>query len=636
MNAVLTYLTFLTFFAFLAFAISTFTKRFTTDHIFLKSSLLAVLVLLSEVYFSGIFQFIKIDRLFLFNCVALSCFFIVKHKLIIHVIRKFNFRSVLKNVKWLYSLPVLIFVFIAVLPGMLGGPSTDDERSYHWPQALAMVQSNHFVVFDSKLPWTYSYPLGNASISAFTWGISQSDFGFRSPQIIFYLIGLVSIFGIAEKFLSFRYAVIISTIFGISPLMGVMLKMTTADLAYGSMILASINLLLTSVYSRTTKSKLENLLFGLLAFILSGQFKFPVLSFLLIAPLIIVLIIQTDSKNHTKFRVFFMSLLASVFGFVYMIRNFFSFNNPFFPMSVDLGVYKFLGPMAPIDNNSVRPSTTFKLEEPLRTLKIYHAVFHDFFQQPNPDSLGSFNFLIGLLLLATSFIGIAMMYSRNRSLSLYVVYVLVLYLIIPGSYLPRYSFFLVGIFTLFSLIPFESFVSSKNKLFPILLVVSLGAIPTTIETIRAVKWIESQRDLDVPLFNNASLASDIKFEFGSSASYLPPALISFIRDNVRENENVCYSAAADHPSNFWNLKRSNTVSYTPIAQSERYPISRVDQNYSQETLVNWIKNNKKCDWLTIYSQENIGTLVDLGYVIKINTQTLPEITILRKVKQSHG
>ena len=71
--------------------------------------------------------------------------------------------------------PFILSIFVGVYPALLGGPSTVDERAYHWPQILGIVQNNGFTTFDSSLPWTYTYPLGKAVSSAFTWPFVQTD-----------------------------------------------------------------------------------------------------------------------------------------------------------------------------------------------------------------------------------------------------------------------------------------------------------------------------------------------------------------------------------------------------------------------------------------------------------------------------
>jgi hypothetical protein len=500
-----------------------------------------------------------------------------------------------------WFLPPFAFSICAgIYPALLGGPSTVDERAYHWPQILGIVQNNGFTTFDSSLPWTYTYPLGKAVSSAFTWPFVQTDLAFRSVQIMFGTIALLSIYILGRNF-SHLIGVFSALILAASPVFSVMLRMTSDDLAYGAFALASVALLSEACSEKNARYREKLYIFGLLSLALSGQFKFPVVSTLLMLPLALRYIFLT--KNSKKDTVMNITLLAvaGAASFIYSLRNFINYNNPFYPMTVQIGdLQLFSGPLISINNETIRPSTTFNIEEPFRLLKIWHATFFDFFQVPNEDSLGSYNFVIGILLIAAFIYTLTQFNALNTTFKIVICSSSFLALVMPGIFHPRYGFFIIFILVVLSmnsLLP----IFSNNKIIAIFTcLVLVGLTPILLQNNEAKKWIYSQSG-DGDAFKNGQSFIDRKIDLATDGTVLPAIMVEWIQANVSRGERVCYSAATNYPSLYWNLERTSNVKYLPIREMDRYPNSNNNTViYSKKEFTDWLVRSRTCDYLIAY------------------------------------
>ena len=506
-----------------------------------------------------------------------------------------------------FFIPFLTALLIGVYPALLGGPSTVDERAYHWPQILGIVQNNGFSKFDSSLPWTYTYPLGKASLSAFSWPFVQTDLAFRAIQLLFALIAILSIY-IIGKYLSRSVGIISALVITASPVFSVMLRMSSDDLGYGSFVLAATALLVQANISDSKHLRQKLFCYGLICVSLSGQFKFPVVSIILTTPLIIRFIFSHKQVFRTYLIYFGMTFIAFSLGLVYSIRNYFEYRNPFYPMTVEIGKRTiFNGPLISINNETIRPSTTFSIEEPFRLLKIWHATFFDIFQLPNEDSLGSYNYLVGILLLATFMYGLTKLGSLNAVYKLLLFSNLLVALAIPGVFHPRYGFFVVAIFVIFSLNAISTIISRPKEFTFLILATLIGLAPIYRSDISSKNWISSQSGGD--LYKNGQSYIDRQIDLTSDGTVLPAKLVKWIQETVTEKELVCYSAATNYPSAYWNLDRTSFVRYSPVLQLERYPnANNNDLNYKNKDVRAWFSRNVNCDYLVTYAFQDIEEL----------------------------
>lgn len=502
--------------------------------------------------------------------------------------------------KYWFLPPFVFSIGVGVYPALLGGPSTVDERAYHWPQILGITQNNGFTTFDSSLPWTYTYPLGKAASSAFTWPFVQTDLAFRSVQILFAIIALMSIYILGRNFSHFT-GIFSALILASSPVFSVMLRMASDDLAYGALVLASLALISEACTEKTMPYKKKLYIFGLLSFALSGQFKFPVISTLLVLPLTLRYIFTLKESKVNLVKHISLLALASATSFVYAIRNILNYNNPFYPMTVQIGdVQLFSGPLISINNETIRPSTTFDIEEPFRVLKIWHATFFDFFQVPNEDSLGSYNFIVGTLLIAAFFFALSKFNALNTTYKILICSSLFLTLIMPGIFLPRYGFFVIFILVVFSVSVITPVLSNNRFISVCACLVLVGLTPILMQNYEVKKWIESQA-AGGNIYKNGQSYIDRRIDLASDGTVLPARSVKWLQENVSSREIVCYSAATNYPSSYWNLQRTSIVQYAPISQSDRYPTSNnQNKSYSASELKSWSKKIKMCSYLVTY------------------------------------
>jgi hypothetical protein len=500
----------------------------------------------------------------------------------------------------IYSIFGFLSILIGIYPGLLGGPSTVDERAYHWPQILGIIQNNGFTTFDSTHPWTSSYPLGKAQMMSFTWPWIHSDLGFRAVQILFGLIAILSIYSIG-RILSRRVGLLASLLFAASPVFSVMLRMASDDLAFGAFTIAAIAMLIYSYNASESTELKQYLLFGSISFALAGQFKFPALTAALCLPIMVAVVVKHSKSLRNTLEMLAILSLGVLIGSVYLIRNLLDHQNPFYPMTVNLfGKTIFEGPLINLDTETLRPSTTFSIDAPYKTLKLWHATFFDWFQPPNEDSLGSYNFLVGMLILVL--IIYAFMYQKNFPFILRILFnTLILALILfPALFIPRYGFVVVMLLSIFG----TQILMTYQLKFPTFLALGalclMGLTPIVIQNSMTKQWIYSQLGAQNALENGQS-AIDRKYDLANDGTVASASAVRWIQSNVKENQKVCYSAATNYPSSFWNLSRTSKVKYAPILESDRYPNSnKIDAIYSKSELDTWINVNLDCDYLIAY------------------------------------
>lgn len=525
----------------------------------------------------------------------------------------------------------VLLIGIGLYPALLGGPSTVDERSYHWPQVLAIVQNNGFTSFDSSLPWTYAYPLGQAATSAFTWPFVHTDLAFRSVQLLFGIIALLSIYVLGLNF-SRLTGIMSALILAASPIFSVMLRMLSDDLAYGAFALASVTFLIEACKDKSEVHRERLYLFGLLAFGLSGQFKYPVISTILILPLALRYVFISKQTKVNVIKNFSLMTLACFASYSYAIRNYLLYKNPFFPLSVQIGgKHLFSGPEININNTTINPSTTINITAPFRLLKIWYATFFDFFQAPNEASLGSYNYIIGLLLIVTLFFAIIQIHKLSTSLKVILCSSLLIIFAVPGIFVPRYGFFVIFIVVVFSVNAFSPLLSSNKSITIFACLILLGISPILLQDYATKNWIYSQSG-GQNVFKNGQSYIDRKINLASDGSVLPATMVDWIDSKVKRNDTVCYAAATNFPSFYWNKDRTSKVRYLPILKTDRYPNNNNrSETYSKQDIQLWLNEGKQCTYLISYDLQSQagGLLVDWNTILH---DPITHISILGRVK----
>jgi hypothetical protein len=92
------------------------------------------------------------------------------------------------------------------------------------------------------------------------------------------------------------------------------------------------------------------------------------------------------------------------------------------------------------------------------------------------------------------------------------------------------------------------------------LFIFLGLIPIIISNIQTTKWVSSQIGSQ-QLLKNGGSSIEQKYDLSDNGTTLPATYVKWIHENVRENDVVCYSAATNYPSLFWNVDRKSKVKY---------------------------------------------------------------------------
>lgn len=605
-------------------------RRKQNLHSFLESCVILLGVQLSCVYLTHPFFGIGISNFkYLLILVATTLIAFRRKRIFL------NLSSFLENFKrykpnaWL--LLGTLYACVSFAPSLLGGPSTDDERAYHWPQALAMIQANHFTFFDAKLPWTYSYPLGNSALMVFSWVITGNDLAFRAPQLQLLLISQLSLFLLVRKIYNTKLSSIICALTFFSPLTAVFLRMSTADLAYGSLIISACYFLFEALNQNDTKQAKRHAVWFFVCFALAGHMKFPLVALVLFTQIILIALMFKKITPITLFRAMAAPSLIGLAGIVYLIRNLLLFDNPVYPLAFKLGSFAFPNALVEISNATIRPSTTMRIEAPFRYLKSMQATFFDWFQIPNPDSLGSYNYLIGSGFLLLSLFGLLQLFRAKHLMFAFCMSAILTFAIAPGSFLPRYGFFLVYLFLTPCLMPIASLLENSTTRRVIGFLILMSTYTSILYTLNSYDWVKTNLD---PIKRNILLNGvgylDRNASLGSTLNVAPPDLVRYIQDNVEEREVVCFQAAGDHPSAFWNQRRSNVVKYAPVTELERYPSSILEQTYTSSELNAYLSKHMNCDYLVLYEKAVIEFPTPPQYLQTYVSKDEPRIIVWKR------
>jgi hypothetical protein len=548
--------------------------------------------------------------------------------------KKFSFQQ-LRSLprKYWYVPPLFIAVIVGLYPVLLGGPSTVDERAYHWPKIMGIVQNNGFTYFDSSLPWTYSYPLGYALVASFSWPLVGTDLAFRSPQILFAFITVLSIYTIGKRF-SKNVGIVTAIIFTASPIFGILIRMASDDLAYGAFSLAAVALMSEASSYRDANQRNRFFYFALMSLAIAGQFKFPMVVVAILAPLIVKFLFDDWKKKTFQVKNLFFIVISLSLSSVYMIRNYFTYRNPVFPISIQKGDHEiFVGPLKDYDNTTIQLNSTFPLEEPFRIFKIWHATFFDFFQSPNEDSLGSYNFTISIIFLALVFLVLFNIKSLDSFHKILLITNLLIAIFVPRIFLPRYGFFIIFILLIYAVSQMNSLNLRIKHLIPLSYIILLGTMPIVLQNYQTTAWINSQSESG-QVFLNRQANVDRQINLTNDGTVLPAIAVKWIQENVGEKKLLCYAAATNYPSLFWNLERTSLVKYAPILESDRFPNSNISsKRYSEVDLSAWLARNRGCDFLVSYTFWNNSSLLQDNWIVRLSDNS-SNLWILSKVQNA--
>jgi hypothetical protein len=180
-------------------------------------------------------------------------------------------------------------------------------------------------------------------------------------------------------------------------------------------------------------------------------------------------------------------------------------------------------------------------------------------------------------------------------------------LIIPGVFHPRYGFFVIAVFVIFSINAFSSVIEKPKLAIFLGFAILMGLAPIHIQNVNSRSWINSQSSGD--MYHNGQSYVDRNIDLTTDGTVLPSKLVAWIQKNVAEKTSVCYSAATNYPSAFWNLERTSSVRYSPILQSDRYPNSNNSLKiYVNKEISSWLRRNIKCDYIVTYGSQDIERL----------------------------
>lgn len=272
--------------------------------------------------------------------IALSAFLILNPRARTHIVIGLNqfiksFRS------WVVSASLLIFLlFVILLINYLKPDLSIDGQLYHGPILANMLQNGSLWGWQVTNQYFYYTDLTMASglnIASFS-GVAYFDDAIQIPHLLVIIFGITWV--LRERFKSDFLRVSLAILIVAAPVIWVQTKVLYVDLAYGAAVLMAVVMLIELF---TTK-KASVLMLGVAIAAVIATKPAGALTGLALAVISVVILII---RQRTESRLFFQKLLilsaVSLTGFVFFVRNLLAFNNPFYPVSVEVAGIHFPG-----------------------------------------------------------------------------------------------------------------------------------------------------------------------------------------------------------------------------------------------------------------------------------------------------
>lgn len=246
-----------------------------------------------------------------------------------------SFRSWFLSATVISTLLVLLLIINYLKPDL-----SIDGQLYHGPILANMLQTGSLWGWQVTNQYFYYTDLtmaGGLNIASFS-GVTYFDDAIQLPHLLLIIFGITWI--LQERFKSVFLRVSLAILIVASPVIWVQTKVLYVDLAYGAAVFTTVILLVELV---ATKKASVLLLSVAIAAVVATKPAGALTGLGLVVISLIILLIQQRKEIQIFFQNALIICAVSLTGFVFYIRNFVAFKNPFYPVTVEAAGLQFPG-----------------------------------------------------------------------------------------------------------------------------------------------------------------------------------------------------------------------------------------------------------------------------------------------------
>lgn len=462
------------------------------------------------------------------------------------------------------SLLLLGFLFWIMFLGTIF-PVTDwDGNGYHLTVAGNFIQTHSIYDVPSNLPWIAGYPKGGEFIQAWSILIAHNDMVAELSQVPFLFLAIYALYSICMRLgASKRNARFSALLFAFMPIVVNQLKTAYVDIMFCAVFFAVIAIII-----QKRLLKLDFLLIGIaLSLILAIK---PSGAYLILAagPLLVWALWKHSGKILRGYIAPLLLIAAPmIFGMYWYIKNLFKYESPLYPFGLKLGeINIFPG----IDYKTWSIPTANGMPE-----GYIQRIWHVWTEQGAPSGFiynYDSNFVgfgpIWFIVLIPAFIlSVYLAVKKRNMLFIFVTAtILLLFLVYPNNFAPRYSLFIAGLgimglsFVLSHVGRLTAFATKGTALvlavFVVFLTFTLHEFPP------GVVWKQLRA---LPSESSPSRYTSVA---GTGKAY------DFIEKNIQPDQLIIYGEGTPFIYPLWRQDFANKVSYLPAPEKREW-LSRV-------------------------------------------------------------
>ena len=520
---------------------------------------------------------------------------------------KTAFPHVIKSNLFLIYL-LLFIVSLYATYGLYFGLSTIDELAYHGPQAVCIATTGQIFGPETPLPWAAHYPKGAAIMWAWSMFFTGGDFAFHLQQIYFVIQLLLGIYVTSKNFGANQHFALLGGIIVLTmPIVFKLATTATADIPFCAAVV-SIVAFGTICYKRYIHYSIR--LAILLTFFSCGAaMKFP---FVALVPFIFYSLshlryAQRNIYTQLKHWPFFvLASLSVALSTVSYLHSWITHGNPLYPLELRAFGRVLLSGSFSTDRLGDAHSTFGKVLEmsiPTR----YYAAFLDWFAPLNEDSLGSFGPQLAIaVFLAPVLFGY--LWRKSRLQTILAAATLLLWLLLPGFYIPRYGlpFGVIVISLLSAWLSNLPHSLRRAFLLAILLPITLSTALIAKQIALSLSWGRHINNGAIFSTSRLSMAPE-RVQVGFANLQPCPRLITILRHELKSGTTLAWNVSS-FPILLYNVDYSNEIRFSPASLCDFDPLGPGPAaTYSQDEVDRWLERIHGNSHVLVYSRSQLAS-----------------------------
>lgn len=470
------------------------------------------------------------------------------------------YKSVRSNLKPIL-IPLFIIIGLIVFSRLIllvsNDPVSWDDYHYHLGFVADIVKSEEIRYFDYTHNYTVSFPHNYELLSYYTISFFRNDFLVEIVNLQFLLLGIISSYLILRK-LEVNETISKYTSFGIFsiPIVLVLIHSLKVDLAISCIFISLISIIIN--WDKTKSHGLQILTVAIGIGIIVGMKTSGFLYMIALIPLVIFSIKRLlNEKKWIKIIlnkiVLLVPLIIFVFASFWFIRSFIVFGNPIYPMEVKVGSLILPGEWKNLSFTESTPGIS-GLNFIQRQYYVWMEKGDWFGIMYSVDSKITGTGPSWVILFLPSLLVCLILSFKNRLLFLILFTFGLIYLLIPGRWIPHYSIFLYFLGPISFGYVLQYLKSKILKIVFILLLLIMISLSGIVTLNELYPFVKSFSQLSTLSLNN------ISYWFSETNKY--------INENSNSNTIVAAGSNVYFPYSLYNKDYSNSFMFLPFSGDE--------------------------------------------------------------------